>query len=90
MQGTRVEALRLYRDIVRTCRRFTWANEKGESWLVSCYSYAVKCALREVMHCCIVLHCAALGRRYVLQHNARKEFEEARHERVRCVVAASR
>eukprot|EP00742_Colponemidia_sp_Colp-10_P012631 GILJ01014214.1.p1 GENE.GILJ01014214.1~~GILJ01014214.1.p1 ORF type:complete len:103 (-),score=9.42 GILJ01014214.1:181-489(-) len=27
-----VEALRLYRDILRACRKFTWANEQGEPW----------------------------------------------------------
>jgi hypothetical protein len=30
----RVEVLSLYRDIVRTCRRFNFANEKGEVWYV--------------------------------------------------------
>lgn len=27
-----VEALRLYRDIIRSSRAFTWPNEKGELW----------------------------------------------------------
>jgi len=26
------EALKLYRDIIRACKRFTWRNEKGEVW----------------------------------------------------------
>ncbi|ETW03050.1 hypothetical protein H310_05480 [Aphanomyces invadans] len=26
------EVLRLYREILRTARRFQWPNEKGESW----------------------------------------------------------
>ena len=29
---SRVEALRLYRDILRTCRLFTWKTDKGEVW----------------------------------------------------------
>lgn len=27
-----VESLRLYRDILRATRSFTWCNEKGEPW----------------------------------------------------------
>mmetsp|Transcript_42812 Transcript_42812/g.167295 ORF Transcript_42812/g.167295 Transcript_42812/m.167295 type:complete len:94 (+) Transcript_42812:171-452(+) len=27
-----LEAIRLYRDILRTCRAFTWTNEAGERW----------------------------------------------------------
>mmetsp|Transcript_15641 Transcript_15641/g.26207 ORF Transcript_15641/g.26207 Transcript_15641/m.26207 type:complete len:91 (-) Transcript_15641:1064-1336(-) len=46
----RAESLKLYRDILRATRMFTWANEKGEMWSE------------------------------VLQHNARKEFEQARYE----------
>lgn len=26
------EALRLYREILRTCKAFYWNNEKGEPW----------------------------------------------------------
>eukprot|EP00953_Heterococcus_sp_UTEX-ZZ885_P032742 17082-Heterococcus_DN1.PRE.1 len=26
------EALHLYRDILRSCKRFHWCNEKGEPW----------------------------------------------------------
>lgn len=32
---SRVEALRLYRDILRTCKLFTWKTEKGEVWCVN-------------------------------------------------------
>lgn len=28
----RREVLRLYREILRTSRRFHWSNEQGESW----------------------------------------------------------
>mmetsp|Transcript_53729 Transcript_53729/g.69004 ORF Transcript_53729/g.69004 Transcript_53729/m.69004 type:complete len:96 (-) Transcript_53729:110-397(-) len=28
------EVLHLYRDILRTCKRFHWCNEKGEPWSV--------------------------------------------------------
>lgn len=30
------EVLRLYREILRTSRRFHWKNEQGEEWCVSC------------------------------------------------------
>mmetsp|Transcript_7498 Transcript_7498/g.31030 ORF Transcript_7498/g.31030 Transcript_7498/m.31030 type:complete len:94 (-) Transcript_7498:104-385(-) len=52
-----VEAIRLYRDILRTCKHFHWCNEHGEPW------------------------------NQVLRRNARKEFEEARHERDPLLVA---
>ena len=26
------ESIRLYRDILRACRNFTWVNESGQSW----------------------------------------------------------
>ena len=32
MNRVNVEALRLYRDILRACRHVTWNNEKGEPW----------------------------------------------------------
>ncbi|GAB5037808.1 Hypothetical protein NocV09_10900070 [Nannochloropsis oceanica] len=31
-QGPNREALRLYREILRTARRFYWPNDHGESW----------------------------------------------------------
>jgi Complex 1 protein (LYR family) len=46
------EALHLYRDILRGCKRFHWCNEKGEPWSE------------------------------LLRQSARKEFEQAREERV--------
>lgn len=51
------EALRLYRDILRLSRLFTWRNEKGEPW------------------------------KDIVRSNARKEFEQAKHERDPLVVA---
>lgn len=30
--GPNREALRLYREILRTAKHFTWVNEKGEVW----------------------------------------------------------
>ena len=30
--GPNREAIRLYREICRTCKRFYWPNEKGEIW----------------------------------------------------------
>ena len=32
LRGINVESLRLYRDIWRASRAFTWPNEKGELW----------------------------------------------------------
>jgi len=49
--SSRIEALRLYRDILRSSRLFVWANADGEPWS------------------------------NVIRKNARKEFEQARHER---------
>lgn len=31
---TRREVLRLYREILRTSRKFHWPNEQGELWCV--------------------------------------------------------
>ena len=52
-----LEALRLYRDVIRLARLFTWRNERHE-------------LLRDV-----------------LMGNARKEFEQARHEKDPLIVA---
>ena len=51
------EAIRLYRDILRVSRLFTWNNEKGEPW------------------------------KGIVQSNARKEFEQAKHEKDPLIVA---
>mmetsp|Transcript_5427 Transcript_5427/g.16199 ORF Transcript_5427/g.16199 Transcript_5427/m.16199 type:complete len:92 (+) Transcript_5427:94-369(+) len=32
VQSPSSEALRLYRDILRACRAFTWRNESGQVW----------------------------------------------------------
>jgi hypothetical protein len=32
IRGMNMESLRLYRDILRASRAFTWPNEKGELW----------------------------------------------------------
>lgn len=32
MSATRLDALRLYRDILRTARGFTWADKDGKPW----------------------------------------------------------
>lgn len=32
LKNTRKEVLRLYKDILRTCRRFTYTDEKGQPW----------------------------------------------------------
>ena len=32
MKGPNPEAIKLYRDILRTCRAFVWRNESGEVW----------------------------------------------------------
>jgi hypothetical protein len=55
--GPNPEALRLYRDILRLARVFTWRNEKHELW------------------------------RDIVSSNARKEFEQARHEKDPLLVA---
>lgn len=47
MQPSQREAIRLYRDIVRTCRRFTWVNEKGEPWCATSQNLRVLCL------CCV-------------------------------------
>jgi hypothetical protein len=52
-----VEALRLYREILRTTRFFNFPNEAGQEWTG------------------------------VLRENARKEFEQARHETDPTVIA---
>lgn len=51
------ESLRLYRDILRATRLFTWNNEAGVSWS------------------------------QVLRVNARKEFEQAKHEKDPLLIA---
>ena len=55
--GPNPQALRLYRDILRMARLFTWRNEKHELW------------------------------RDVVVSSARKEFEQARHEKDPLLVA---
>ena len=50
IQPLRSESLKLYRDILRATKLFTWPNEKGQIWSE------------------------------ILRANARKEFEQARHE----------
>lgn len=52
----RFESLKLYRDILRASRLFTWCNEQGVPW------------------------------RIILCQNARKEFEQARHEKDHLVI----
>lgn len=32
MNSSRLEALRLYRDILRACRPFVWKDDKGRLW----------------------------------------------------------
>ena len=32
LKGPNPEAIKLYRDILRTCRAFVWRNEQGEVW----------------------------------------------------------
>lgn len=55
--GPNIQSLRLYRDILRVARHFTWRNEKGELW------------------------------RDIVVSNARKEFEQARHEKDPAIIA---
>ena len=50
IKSLRSESLKLYRDILRATKLFTWPNEKGQLWSE------------------------------ILQKNARREFEQARHE----------
>eukprot|EP01036_Dinobryon_divergens_P025655 gene25655-34228_t len=50
IKSLRSESLKLYRDILRATKLFTWPNEKGELWSE------------------------------ILRKNARREFEQARHE----------
>jgi hypothetical protein len=40
MLDKRREALRLYREILRTTRQFQWTNEAGEKWCVLNHSIA--------------------------------------------------
>jgi hypothetical protein len=54
---TKSESIRLYRDILRTCKTFVWKNDKGIMWS------------------------------HVLRDNARKEFEQCKHEKDPLVVA---
>lgn len=57
MKGINKESIRLYRDILRATRQYTWNDETGKPWSK------------------------------ILQENARKEFETARHESDPLVVA---
>eukprot|EP00968_Pinguiococcus_pyrenoidosus_P009626 scaffold748_cov251-Pinguiococcus_pyrenoidosus.AAC.16 len=93
--GSRREALALYRDCLRAARRFHWANDKGEPWYggmgsvfgsdasppFPCLRFSfllvpISCAWCSPHH-------VASSRSDVLKKSARKEFEEARTERVR-------
>lgn len=42
---TRREVLRLYREILRTSRRFHWPNEQGELWCVSLLALSLSIVL---------------------------------------------
>ena len=50
IKSLKSESLKLYRDILRATKLFTWPNEKGQLWSE------------------------------ILRINARKEFEQAKHE----------